>query len=109
MDEGPSAPALRVSPASRTAETSDRPSIERAMETQQIAVLILAGLACICDLRTRRIPNALTFGGAALGTLYWLVAAGPAGCLTSLGGWATGVALFFPIVAVGGHARGDVK
>jgi prepilin peptidase CpaA len=79
------------------------------METHQVAVLILAGLACICDLRTRRIPNALTFGGAALASLYWLVAGGRIGLLTSLGGWATGAALFFPMFALGGMGAGDVK
>jgi prepilin peptidase CpaA len=79
------------------------------METNQVVVVILGSVACLWDLRTRHIPNVLTFGGAAAGVVYWVYAAGAAGLVTSLGGWATGAALFLPMFALGGMGAGDVK
>ena len=79
------------------------------MGTSQIAVLFLGAIACVYDLRTRRIPNLLTFGGAALALAYSLMAAGGRGLLASIAGWLTGAALFFPLFALGGMGAGDVK
>jgi prepilin peptidase CpaA len=79
------------------------------MDTHQVAALTLAGLACVTDLRTRRIPNVLTFGGALVAPIYWFATSGGVGFLTSIGGWATGAALFFPMFALGGMGAGDVK
>lgn len=79
------------------------------MQTNQVVVLILGGIACVCDLRTRRIPNLLTFGGAALALVYWVFVSGPSGVVTSAGGWMTGVVLFLPMFALGGMGAGDVK
>jgi prepilin peptidase CpaA len=79
------------------------------MQANQVVVVILGAVACVCDLRTRRIPNILTFGGAALALVYAAVASGPGGALASLGGWAIGAALFFPMFALGGMGAGDVK
>jgi len=52
------------------------------MATNQAVVLILGGIACVCDLRTRRIPNLLTFGGAAFAIVYSLVVSGTGGLVT---------------------------
>lgn len=79
------------------------------MGTNQVVVLLLSGTACVCDLRTRRIPNLLTFGGAALAVAYSIWAAGLPGLVTSLGGWITGTALFLPMFLLGGMGAGDVK
>ena len=79
------------------------------MRTNQAVVLILGAVACVCDLRTRRIPNLLTFGGAACAIAYSLVVSGAGGLVTSLGGWLTGAALFLPMFALGGMGAGDVK
>ena len=79
------------------------------MGTSQVVVLIMGGIACVCDLRTRRIPNALTLGGAALAVVYSIATAGAAGLVTSLGGWATAAALFLPMFVLGGMGAGDVK
>jgi Flp pilus assembly protein protease CpaA len=38
--------------------------------------VILAILACVCDLRTRRIPQVLTLGGAVAGLLFHLITGG---------------------------------
>ena len=79
------------------------------MALNQAVVLILGGLACVWDLRARRIPNLLTFGGAALAIAYSLWTSGFGGLLTSVGGWAVGCALFLPMFVLGGMGAGDVK
>jgi prepilin peptidase CpaA len=79
------------------------------MRANQVVALILGGVACVCDLRTRRIPNVLTFGGAALAIVYSLYATGVAGLVTSVGGWLMAAALFMPMFALGGMGAGDVK
>jgi prepilin peptidase CpaA len=55
------------------------------------------------------VPNVLTFGGAALAAAYHAWAGGSGGALQSLGGWATGLALFFPFFLLRGLGAGDVK
>ena len=79
------------------------------MGINHVVVVGLGAVACLCDLRTRRIPNLLTFGGAALAFVYSLFAFGAAGLLSSMGGWLIGAALFFPMFALGGMGAGDVK
>lgn len=79
------------------------------METTQAIVVILAAIACWCDVRTRRIPNVLTFGGAALAVVYSLLTQGPGGLVVSVGGWLTGAVLFLPLYLLGGMGAGDVK
>lgn len=78
------------------------------MHSSQIAIAV-ASLACVCDLRTRRIPNVLTFGAAIIAfALHGLVGGRPE-LMASAGGWLLGVALFFPFFALGGLGAGDVK
>jgi prepilin peptidase CpaA len=79
------------------------------MVTNHTAVLIVGGIACVCDLRTRRIPNLLTFGGAALAIAYSIWTTGLTGFVTSAGGWVLGAALFLPMFILGGMGAGDVK
>ena len=79
------------------------------MTAVQIASLVLVLLACVPDVRTRRIPNALTFGAAATALLFHGATGGWSGLFSSLGGWALGAALFFPIFALRGMGAGDVK
>lgn len=71
--------------------------------------LILGGLACVFDLRERRIPNLLTFGGAAAALVYATASQGWGGLLNSVEGWAVGLALFLPMFLLGGMGAGDVK
>jgi prepilin peptidase CpaA len=81
----------------------------RAMDTSQVSALILAAIACWYDLRTKHIPNLLTFGGAGLALVYSLLFHGAGGLAISLGGWLTGVALLLPFFLLGGMGAGDVK
>jgi len=69
----------------------------------------LAAFAAGCDVRTGRIPNALTFGAAAAGFTFSAVHAGPGGLATSLLGCLAGLALFLPLFVLRGMGGGDVK
>ena len=79
-----------------------------AQFTNVIAVAI-AFMACVADLRSRRIPNVLTFGGALAAFTFHTASAGSAGLLTSLGGWGLGVVCFLLPFALGGLGGGDIK
>ena len=79
------------------------------MSTTYIFVGALLALACLSDLRTRRIPNALTFSAAACGLLFHLITGGSTAAAWSLGGCLLGAALFFPMFALRGMGAGDVK
>ncbi len=79
------------------------------MLTALIPLLVLGTLASIWDVRTRRIPNVLTFGGSALAIVVHLVTGGWSGAAWSAGGWVIGCALFLPFFALGGMGAGDVK
>jgi len=73
------------------------------------AALSIATLACAVDLRTRRVPNWLTFGGAAAALAFHVVSGGASGAAHSALGWATGTALLIAPFALGGLGAGDVK
>lgn len=75
----------------------------------QLVSLGLAAMACGWDLRTRRIPQILTLGGALAGLVYHLTTGGWQGGLASLAGWAVGIAIFLAPFALGGLGAGDVK
>lgn len=77
--------------------------------TPHVAVIIVAALAAISDLRTRRLPNALTFGSAGLALGVQFMLSGWPGVATALAGWAVGLLVFFPVYALGGMGAGDVK
>jgi prepilin peptidase CpaA len=74
-----------------------------------LIALAVGSAACVTDLRTRRIPNVLTFGAAATALLAYAIVQGTDGFLLSLGGWAVGTALFLPFFLLGGLGGGDVK
>jgi prepilin peptidase CpaA len=74
------------------------------------AVALMTGLvACVTDIRSRRIPNLLTFGAALGAVAVHVAASGWSGLATSAGGWLAGVALFLPFFLLGGMGGGDVK
>jgi prepilin peptidase CpaA len=69
----------------------------------------VAVIAAVCDLKTRRIPNSLTFGAALVAIAVNGYLAGWQGIGLSLAGWIVGLVLFFPFYALGGLGAGDVK
>ena len=74
-----------------------------------IAALLVASVACVFDLRTRRIPNWLTFGSAALALGFQFAAGGLSGVGHGILGWMTGVAVLLTPFLLGGMGGGDVK
>jgi prepilin peptidase CpaA len=79
------------------------------MTAVHLTSLALACVACAWDLRTRRIPQALTIGGALAGFCYHVIAGGSQGATLSALGWLVGMAIFFAPFALGGLGAGDVK
>lgn len=79
------------------------------MGVAQVVSLGLAVVACGWDLRTRRIPQALTLGGALAGLAFHLINGGWSAGLGSAMGWTVGIAIFFVPFALGGLGAGDVK
>lgn len=92
----------------------------RALALSVLALLgVLLIVAAWMDLRARRIPNLLAFAGAGLAVV--LNAALPAGdgfagslpgglgALSSLQGWAYGLAAFLPFYMLRAFGAGDVK
>lgn len=79
------------------------------IEIIQVAAVTIGLIACVTDLRRQRIPNLLTFGSALAGIAFQTATAGSAGLLTSIAGWAVGVAIFLIPFVLGGMGAGDVK
>ncbi len=77
--------------------------------TTGIIVVAISLAACVTDLRSRRIPNALTFGAALAAFSYHAATGGATGLFASCGGWLAGTAIFFLPFALGGMGAGDVK
>jgi prepilin peptidase CpaA len=67
------------------------------------------GLAAVIDLRTRRIPNALTGALAVIGVAIAAAKLGPIGLGGALLGCALGLAFMLPGHIFGGTGAGDVK
>lgn len=72
-------------------------------------LLLFVGLVAAVDLCTRRIPNALTVSGAAVGMAACLWSAGVFGLLQSAAGLGVGLIAFLPFYLGGGFGAGDVK
>lgn len=79
------------------------------MTVLQAAAIVIAVIAAVWDLQTRRIPNLLTFGAALAAIVIHLWLQGPAGAGWAVAGWLVGVAFFLPFFALGGMGAGDVK
>ena len=79
------------------------------MNPLQIAAIVVAIVAAAWDLKTRRIPNVLTFGSALAAIAANAYVGGLSGAGWAVAGWIVGVAFFLPIFALGGMGAGDVK
>ena len=69
----------------------------------------VAGVAAAFDLRTRRIPNALTYAALATALGIGLLHAAESGLAARLGGIAAGFVPCFALFACGALGGGDVK
>ena len=79
------------------------------MTSAHFVGLAIASLACVTDLRTRRIPNVLTFGAALAGLLYQFGSRGIDGLDHAALGWLVGAVIFILPFGLGGLGGGDVK
>jgi len=77
--------------------------------TAHVAVIVIAILALVTDLRSRKVPNVVTFGAAGAACLFQLATGGWHGLLWACAGWVVGVGLFLPFFLLGGMGAGDVK
>jgi len=73
------------------------------------AIAAGGGAGAIIDLRTRRVPNALTGSVAALGLLLAVLHATSVSPVAALGGIAVGLAVMLPGHLIGATGAGDVK
>lgn len=71
--------------------------------------LICAAIGAASDVRSQRIPNWLTYGGAATGLVMQAIAGGWRGFLSGAGGLLIGGGVFFLFFVVRGMGAGDVK
>ncbi len=74
-----------------------------------LVLFAVLALACVTDLRSRRIPNALTFGTVALGLALNGVLFGFDGLRESAQGTGIGLALLMPLFMLRWMGAGDVK
>lgn len=74
-----------------------------------VPLMALLAAACIADVKARRIPNALTLGGAALAFVLHVYASGPTGFALALAGWIVALGCFLPLYMIRAMAAGDVK
>lgn len=79
------------------------------MQTAQAVALIVAGTAAVYDVRTRRIPNTLTFGGAAFALIFHAIDGGTSELESAALGWLVGSLVFIVPFALRGLGGGDVK
>jgi len=73
------------------------------------SAVVVAVISAAWDLKTRRIPNVLTFGSAIAAFGFHLYMTGLSGAGWSAAGWLVGVAFFLPFFVLGGMGAGDVK
>jgi prepilin peptidase CpaA len=66
-------------------------------------------VACVTDVRLRKVPNWLTGAAVAAGLLAHSFAPGGQGLAGAALGVVVGLAVFFPFFALGGMGGGDVK
>src|SRR4030095_3398726 len=82
--------------------------MEAKIFLHSIAILA-AAVACVTDLRSRRISNRLILIGLMSGISFNFVFSGWSGLGWSLVGASLGLAIFLPFFALGGLGGGDVK
>ena len=76
--------------------------------TEAVAIFTVCA-ACLYDVSASRIPNALTLTTAVLAILFHALATPGSGWSAAILGLFVGLAVFFPLFALGAMGAGDVK
>jgi prepilin peptidase CpaA len=79
------------------------------MTISTICALAVGCAACFTDVRSKRIPNALTFGAAAAAVIFHTLAPQGTGFVSAVTGWFVGALIMFVPFALRGLGGGDVK
>ena len=79
------------------------------MTVAEACAIFIVIAACVFDVKTARIPNALTFSTAALALMFHALVPSGFGVMFALVGLIVGLAVFFPLFALGAMGAGDVK
>ncbi len=79
------------------------------MNTAETCAAAMVVIACVSDVTSSRIPNAITFAGAVLALAFHALAASGSGAPHAAAGFVAGLATLFPIFALGAMGAGDVK
>ncbi|WP_290652975.1 A24 family peptidase, partial [Aquisalimonas sp.] len=83
--------------------------VDAAESLLPVLLLGVVWLALAFDVRQRRIPNALTFGAAAMGVAAQAMLGGTTGLVTAVTGLAVGLAILLPGYLMRTTGAGDVK
>lgn len=76
---------------------------------ETLTLLAVLTMACVTDLRTRRIPNGLVLTGLLAGVSFALIDSGLRGLASAIGGVATGLCIWMPFWLLHMMGGGDVK
>jgi prepilin peptidase CpaA len=79
------------------------------MISAEVFAAITVVVACLFDISSSRIPNALTFPAAAFAIGFHAIAPSGDGVWFAFVGLAVGLAVFLPLFALGAMGAGDVK
>ena len=100
---------MKTGPKDRHGRTEKENTELTTTATFTAITLTAAGVAAALDVRTRKIPNWLTFPAILLGLALNVASAGAAGLWAAVLGTAAGIALLLAPFAMGGMGAGDVK
>ncbi len=74
-----------------------------------VAIICIMIVAVYTDLRSRKIPNRLTYSAMVFLLAYYTTAYGFAGCWFSVKGLLLGTGILVPVYFIGGMGAGDAK
>lgn len=73
------------------------------------AAVVVGVVGSVTDVRSRRVPNALTLGAATMALLTRFATEGLSAAGWGLAGWALGLLILLPVFVLRGMGGGDVK
>jgi prepilin peptidase CpaA len=84
--------------------------VQNSLDSIVIVAIICIMIVAVCtDLRSRKIPNRLTYSAMVFLLAYYTTAYGFAGCWFSVKGLLLGTGILLPVYLIGGMGAGDAK